>query len=302
MLPRPDCDRLANIIVGELGAPDLLAVQEIAASSTQQDIVPATATYHAVCEAVIAAGGPLYDFREIPPLKNQDGGQEGYNIRVGFLFNPQSLAFSDCGNAGPKDATGIRRAVDGGISLTFNPGRIAPEHPAFAGDGNCHWAPSRKALIGEFQARSGRLFIIVCHLKSMRSSSRREAAYGKQQRHAQARIIHDFAANILACDPQSYVVILGDMNDIPSSKTLSILKGGLFSNLLEGIPRGQRYTCRHGARMQALDHILVSHRLAPQARVCIHHINSDCPDVEQVSDHDPVLAVFQSSPAYYPTA
>ena len=117
-----------------------------------------------------------------PPLANRDGGMAGANIRTGLLFDPIQLHFVERGHAGPEDHTGIRLNC-GKPCLTLNPGRIAPTHPAFAGDHHCHWAPSRKALAAEFEIEGQRLFVIACHFKSMRAISRREADYTKKQRH-----------------------------------------------------------------------------------------------------------------------
>ena len=172
--------------------------------------------------------------------------------------------------------------------------RIAPTHPAFAGDDHCHWAPCRKALAAEFEIQGRRLFVIVCHFKSMRSTTRREEDYAKKQRHAQAEIVHHFAADLLACDPQAAIVLLGDLNDVPGSKTLKLLKGEAFHSLLEDLPRGQAYTRRHGGQPQALDHILVSPVLRRGATARIPHSNSDAApgEPEPASDHDPVAATL----------
>lgn len=220
---------------------------------------------------------------------------DGANIRIGLLFDPSRVAFPDRGRAGPEDRVGVS-FIDRQPRLTLNPGRIEPGHPAFAGDHRHHWAPSRKALAAEFVIDKQRLFIIACHFKSMRSSMRREEDYAKQQRHAQAKIVHDFAADLLACDPQAAIVLLGDMNDVPGSKTLKLLKGEQFFNLLEDLPRGQCYTRRHGKQPQALDHILVSPALRRGATARIVHINSDAtPDQpEPASDHDPVVATLSA--------
>ena len=46
--------------------------------------------------AIQAAGGPVYHFRQINPVNNQDGGEPGGNIRVGFLFRTdRGLSFVD---------------------------------------------------------------------------------------------------------------------------------------------------------------------------------------------------------------
>lgn len=285
--------RLGAIIAGDLGSPDIVALQEITAASPTPGggCVPADAAYQALIAAIGAAGGPPYAFREIPPLDGQDGGLDGANIRVGLLFDPARLTFFDRGAAGPEDNVGIRYR-NCQPSLTLNPGRIAPKHPAFTGDDRYHWAPSRKTLVAEFMVREQRLFVIVCHFKSMRSNTHREEDYAKQQRHAQAEVIHNFAADLLACDPQAAIVLLGDLNDIPDSKTVKLLKGEQFHNLLDDLPRGQCYTRRHGGQPQALDHILITTVLRRNAVVRIPHLHSDAifGQSELASDHDPVVA------------
>ena len=73
--------RLGAIVVDELGAPDIVAMQEIAAPSRwAEGPVPADETYQALIAAISTAGGPDYAFREIPPLARQDGGMAGANI------------------------------------------------------------------------------------------------------------------------------------------------------------------------------------------------------------------------------
>lgn len=287
--------RLGAILVRELEAPDILAVQEVKGENPvlAGGPVPADPAYRALIAAIVEAGGPHYAFREIPPLAHQDGGMAGAHIRVGLLFNPATVNFPDRGEAGPEDSVGIR--LDRGQPrLTLNPGRIAPTDPAFAGDDRHHWVPSRKALAAELEFQDRRLFVIVCHFKSMRSITRREGDYAKKQRHAQAEIVHRFAADLLACDPQAAIVLLGDLNDVPGAKTLKLLKGGAFHNLLEDLPRGQAYTRRHGGQPQGLDHILVSPALRHGAVARIPHINSDAAPgrPEPASDHDPVVATL----------
>lgn len=285
--------RLAEIISNELQGPDILGIQEIKAVTLTdtQDQVPATQAFQLLIEAIANTGGPDYAFREIPPLANRDGGYPGFNIRVGLLFNPQRVEFKDRGTAGPYDPTGIR-LINGQPALTLNPGRIDPLQPAFEGDSHHHWKPSRKALAGEFLYHHQQIFLIVCHLKSMRAATRREEEYAKKQRHAQAEIIHRFAATLLACDPDAKVIILGDMNDVCGSKTLKILKGDLLINLIDNIPQPFCYTCRHGGRPLTLDYILISPSLQTGAHIHIPHVNSDQPEPLQVSDHDPVLATL----------
>jgi predicted extracellular nuclease len=283
--------RLAAIIAGQLAGPDILAVQEITATAAAPGQVPADATYRTLLTSIVEASGPHYAFREVPPLANQDGGLAGANIRNALLFNPLRVTFIDRGRSTAEDATAILRVNDHPI-LTFSPGRITPRDPAFAGDSHRHWVPSRKPLVGELRFQDKTLFCIVCHLKSGRGTTRREQDYAKRQRHAQASLIYRFAAQLLACNPASQVVIMGDMNDVPGSKTLKILKGDLFINLVENIPKGLRYTRRHADQPQALDHVLVSPYLRDRGLAHIPHVTSDSLDQDRASDHDPVLVTL----------
>lgn len=287
--------RLGALIAGDLAGPDLLAVQEVTGEPlTAPDMPTAASTaYQALIATIIQAGGPSYEFCEVAPRPGHDGGMAGANIRVGLLFNPATVSLPKRGQAGPEDPTGIRLR-QGRPELTLNPGRIAPTHPAFTGDPRCHWLPSRKALAVECSLQGRTLFVIICHFKSMRALTQRVAEYAKKQRHAQALVVHAFAANLLACDPSAALVILGDLNDLPGSKTLKLLKGGLFHNVLDDLPRAQAYTRRHGGRPQALDHILLSPTLRYGAAVHIPHHNSDAVpgSGDLASDHDPVLVVL----------
>jgi hypothetical protein len=55
----------------------------------------ADATLRRFVDAIVATGGPRYEWREIDPQDATDGGAPGGNIRVGFLFNPARVSFVD---------------------------------------------------------------------------------------------------------------------------------------------------------------------------------------------------------------
>src|SRR5262249_30455749 len=79
---------LASEIITNLGAPDLIAVQEVQDSNgpVNDSEVDAASTFALLVDAFAAAGGPAYAARDISPERGRDGGQPGGNIRVGFLF------------------------------------------------------------------------------------------------------------------------------------------------------------------------------------------------------------------------
>jgi predicted extracellular nuclease len=285
-------ERLATIIVHDLTAPDILALQEVKAYAlSHNEVVPADAAYQRLNTAIIAAGGPGYAFREVPPRPHQEGGHPHFNIRAGLMFNPDRVQFVDAGLTSSGTDTHIR-LLDGRPSLSLSPGNIAPQHPAFSGDRQHHWLPSRKVLVGEFCIGNMPLLVAVCHFKSSQAATRREQAYAKKQRHAQAKVVNQFVTSWLACNPQACIVVLGDINDSCGSKTLKLLKGNHLENVLEKLPKKLCYTHRRGGKPQVLDHILLSCAIRKNARVEIPHVNSCSNDVERVSDHDPVLAIL----------
>ncbi len=96
--PASKFNTLAALIVDHLKSPDILAIEEIQDNNgaTNDGVVAASDTYHKLIAAIQAAGGPMYDFRQIDPVDDQDGGAPGGNIRVGFLFRTdRGLSFVD---------------------------------------------------------------------------------------------------------------------------------------------------------------------------------------------------------------
>ncbi len=285
--------RIADVLVHTLAQPHLIALQEIKAAHVGDLPTPvsAHAVYHALCTAMREVGGTPYDFCEIPPLPEQGGGHPGFNIRVGLLFDPTRLSMTTWGNPQFDTAVGIR-LVDGRPTLTCNPGYLHPCHPAFAGDPSRHWLPSRRVLVCEMRFAQQTLFVMNSHLKSMRVKNRRQQDYAKKQRHGQVALIEQFAATLLACDPHAPIIVMGDMNDVPGSKTLSLLKGNGLYNVLDDVPKAQRYTRRHGGQPILIDHVLVSAVLRAGCRVVIPHLNTDGPEASRCSDHDPIAVTL----------
>ena len=79
---------LAQIIVARLGAPDIVALEEIQDNNgtTDDGNVAADQTYARLIAAIASASGPTYQYRQIDPVSDRDGGAPGGNIRVGFLY------------------------------------------------------------------------------------------------------------------------------------------------------------------------------------------------------------------------
>jgi hypothetical protein len=101
-------------------------------------------------------------------------------------------------------------------------------------------------------------------------------------------VVRDFVSEILKTEPDANVVVLGDLNDLPFSRTLVLLEGDLLYNVLDRLPPNDLYTINFEGNSEAFDHILISKSLEAAIRDAdIVHVNSGLAD--QASDHDPVL-------------
>jgi predicted extracellular nuclease len=282
---------LAGLIVDNLGAPDLLSLEEVQDDNgaANDSVVSADATYAELIAAIETAGGPTYQFRQINPVDDADGGEPGGNIRVGFLFRTDGgLAFVDRPGGGSTTATTVVTGTDG-PELSFSPGRLDPTNAAFNN--------SRKPLAGEFTFKGARLFVIANHFNSKGGDQPLFGAFqpparsSEVQRHQQAQIVNDFVDSILAVDEDANVVVLGDLNDFDFSDTLSIVEGGVLTNLYEELPQAERYSYVFEGNSQALDHVLVSpNAAADEASLDVIHVNAEF--AERASDHDPLVARF----------
>ena len=90
-------DKLGEQIVDSLGAPDVVALQEIQDDSAETDdgIVTADATLKMLIDSIVTAGGPTYKAFNVEPVDNTQGGAPGANIRTAFLYNPDRVDLVD---------------------------------------------------------------------------------------------------------------------------------------------------------------------------------------------------------------
>ena len=284
--------RLADLIVDNLQAPDIVALEEIQDNDGPANtaVTDASATLQQLIAAIQATGGPTYQFRQINPVDDADGGQPGGNIRVGFLFRTdRGLEFVDRPGGTSTTATGVT-GRNNQTRLTFSPGRIDPQNAA--------WTDSRKPLAGEFRFRGKTYFVIVNHFNSKGGD---QPLFGRfqpptrvteVQRHQQARVVNDFADRILAADRNALVAVLGDINDFEFSETVEILEsGGVLTSLMDTLPNVERYSYVFEGNSQVLDQVLVTDKLAKDTTSYdVVHVNAEFFD--QASDHEPQVARF----------
>ncbi|WP_327293174.1 endonuclease/exonuclease/phosphatase family protein [Streptomyces sp. NBC_01198] len=284
--PQSKFDALAQGLVHNLRSPDIVALEEIQDNNgaTDDGTVAADQTLTKLTDAIVAAGGPRYQWREIDPVNDKDGGEPGGNIRSVFLFNPQRAGFVDIPGGDSTTPVGIT-GTGAGTSLTASPGRIAPADQA--------WNSSRKPLAGEFTFRGKKLFVIANHFDSkggdqgIDSHLQPPVRSSEVQRVRQAIVEHDFVQQLETADPKADVVVLGDLNDYQFSPAVQSLTGNgtVLTDLVNTLPAKERYSYVYEGNSQVLDHILVSPALGKHVDYDVVHINSEF--AAQTSDHDP---------------
>jgi predicted extracellular nuclease len=289
---------LAGLIVNNLRSPDLIAIEEVQDNNgvTDTGVVDASTTWTELISAIQVAGGPSYQYRQIDPVNNEDGGAPGGNIRQGFLFRTdRGLNFVDRPGAGSTTANTVVQTTSGPI-LQFSPGRIDPTNTAFT--------DSRKPLAGEFLFRGRPIFVIANHFNSKGGD---DPLFGRfqppvfnseTQRIEQAQVVHDFVSNILTDDPNANVIVLGDLNDFQFSTALHTLEGSpsTLTDLIDTLPADQRYTYVYDGNSEVLDHTLLSSGLTAYRPYTyqVVHVNSEF--AVQASDHEPQAALIAFNP------
>jgi predicted extracellular nuclease len=284
--PATKFTKLAQGIVHNLASPDIVAVEEVQDNDGETDdgVVAANITLTDLTNAIVAAGGPQYDWREIDPVNDQDGGAPGGNIRQVFLFNPKRVSFVDI--PGGTSTTPVQVLDENGLpQLSASPGRIAPADPA--------WDASRKPLVGEFRFGGQDVFVVANHFVAKLADLPNEGRYqpparpSDAQREAQAQLVRDFVGNVQKIDPTANIVVVGDLNDYQFSPTAHILtSGGALRDLIDTLPRNQQYTYDYDGQSEVLDHILTSPSIL-WADYDPVHINAEF--TNQTSDHDPQI-------------
>ncbi|MEU3399255.1 endonuclease/exonuclease/phosphatase family protein [Streptomyces filamentosus] len=288
--PQEKFDALAKAVVENLASPDVVALEEIQDDNGAKNdgTVSAGQTLKKFTDAIVAAGGPAYEWRSIDPENNKDGGEPGGNIRQVFLFNPARVSFVDRAGGDATTATAVT-GTKGRAALTLSPGRIDPANAA--------WEASRKPLAGEFTFRGRTVFVIANHFgskggdESIVSHHQPPNRSSEAKRLLQAQAVNAFVKEITAVDKQADVLVVGDINDFEFSGTTEALTdGGALYPAVKSLPASERYSYVFQGNSQVLDQILTSPG--------VHHFEYDSVHVnaefaDQNSDHDPQVLRFR---------
>lgn len=251
--PRRDIDddvsdqRFINIardIVQKGFSPDIVALQEIQDNDGAEitDVVDASETYQRIIDRIRDQGGADYEWADIPPKLNADGGQPGGNIRNGFLYRPDTVTFR-------------------------------PETLQRLGEQAAAFEDSRKPIEAHFvsKATGHELAVFNLHLASKRHQisifAHTQPGFDPREsiRVEQAQIIVNRLRELDDAGVDYYVT--GDFNDLENSTTLATLVGDHRSNLVYTLPPESRYDYNHRGKLQVLMHGVVPTTMLEEKRV-----------------------------------
>lgn len=269
---------LARKIIKTMDSPDIIILHEILDDSGIEDdgTVTAELTIKKIVDVISDAGGPVYSYVQRDPLDGHDGGITGGNIRSVILY---------------REDKGISLAEDDLPDLLrSNPEVIGTTESAFSG--------ARKPLAVLFNKGDRKVLLIAVHLTSRGADS---PLFGRfqpiirpeeNQRIQQADLIDKFIDKYTNNDPDARIVVAGDVNDDPWSKTVITLTRTTMSDLGNQLPREERYTYNLDGNAIQLDYILTNKMSVTKDQFFILHVNSlnDYSSID--SDHDPVMALI----------
>ena len=276
-------DRLAHSIVSDLGAPDILALQEVQDNNgpNQDSRVDAKYNLELLIDAIASHGGPRYRYAQIDPEFNHDGGEPNANIRQAFLYNPELVELHPAKHGAFDDQTQII-SNSRGVHLSHNPGRIDPANSCFSN--------ARKPLAAEFvDKRSGRsLFLVNVHLTSKLGGSNSELKRAQQARVVD-RFLDELHDKLEAAGQEKAYLVTGDFNSEPNEEPVRIIAEGPHrKNIAKGLEDGSYHTYVHQGRKMAIDHMVASIDLSNNGAKALI-INTNKPYHLRDSDHNPAV-------------
>ncbi len=301
-------EELARQIVENLRSPDVIALQEIQDSNGAfadqglpddaplDGVIDADETLQALADAIVAAGGPRYEYFDVDPADGTSGGIPGGNIRNAYLYNPRRVRLQYYFSLTPD------------VLTLFG----ASDPNAFAG--------TRNPLVARFSVGFQSFTVINNHLTSRFGSSpvfggpQPFFQAGEIEREAQVQALNEVVNRMdqMWWAYSGPVVVLGDLNtfeftndleEILPPKNLSwpwylFFQQDVLKNLVKKLADDNVYSFNFEGNSQQLDHVFVSPSLYWLSEIDVVHTNVDFyrPDSaagEQVgSDHEPIVIRF----------
>ncbi len=258
---------IADQIVYQLKAPDIVAVQEMGDDDgkTISEVTSSESTAARLI-SLMSVRGTDYQYFDIAPSVNCDGGRPGLNIRSAFFVKSSLIDTSKISS----------------ISLE----RIGSDDTVFQ--------YSRKPIVLNFVLDGQNYSVINIHLASKRGddgptgSAIVPVMHTEKKRTSQARAIRQYLDELNWAETQ--IVVLGDFNDYWFSETVEIILGSQpkqLWNTFDLVKPKERFSYVYNGISQNLDQILIKEDASQSARFSVLHNNSAYYD--QTSDHDPLL-------------
>jgi VCBS repeat-containing protein len=262
-------DILAHDIVFNLGAPDIVALQEIQDDNgTGTGVLSADQNLASLCAALNAADPTAhYVYADIDPTaENASGGEPNGNIRNAFVFD-------------------INR-----VSL------IAGSLEIITGDA---YHNSRNPLVGTFSFNGHDVTVVDVHSYSRGGSdpdfgaNQPPVASGDDRRTAMADGVRAYVDDHLATNPNLHFAVMGDWNGFYYETAFQHLTaGGVLTNLNGMLAPEERYSYQFDGNLQQIDNMLVTGGLLGGAQYDLVHINAEFTAGVRPTDHDAQVALF----------
>lgn len=262
-------DILAHDMIYNLGAPDIISLQEVQDDNgNASGVLSANQNLGALVKAMNAADASAhYVFAQIDPAtENSTGGEPNGNIRNAFVYDENRVTL-----------------VDGSLTQ-------------ITGDAYYH---SRNPLVGTFSFNDQNVTLINMHSYSRGGSDpdfgnvQPPAQSGDDRRTAQADGVRAYINDHLADDPALNFAVMGDFNGFYWEDAIQHLtEGGVLTNLSSLLPTEERYSYQYSGNLQEFDYILATGGLAAGAQYDSVHINAEFSPDTRPTDHDPQVALL----------
>jgi uncharacterized protein len=272
-------EAIADGIVNNLNTPDLIALQEIQDNSGSVDdgTLNASETLQQLVNAIASAGGGTYQFIDNTFIGNNvSGGEPGGNIRTAILYRSDRVdlvadSVRTIGSQAPGEAFEDARLP---LVATFN----------FNGE-------EITVVNNHFSSKGGSAPIFGVEQDFAARQEDSTVNGSLEARQAQARAVKDFVDGVIASNPETKIVALGDLNEFEFISPVEDILGSSLNNLVTTLPENERYSFNFQGNSQSLDHILVSDNLTNNTQFDIVHVNTEFAETDtRASDHDPLLA------------
>ncbi len=312
-------DKIADQIANNLGAPDIIILEEVQDNSgTANDgTVDASQTYQKLIDELYERTGKTYQWVDEGAQNGDVGGAPGGNIRTGFLYDTSRVQLGDlAADATIEERRTYTDIIGDGIATAGD--QIAVNDAGLGVDPN-DWSGTRRSIVGEFTFNGQTVYVFGSHLPSKGGSE--DAIQIDQNNTTGSPENGDWATRVAlaediyqvqarALEAGGRVVSGGDFNEYWFYRPLEVLTGyateagtardgGVrFDNLMvEHLPAAERYSYTFDGKSQALDTILADQAMSDVATYDIVHVNTGYNDRTGAvnpasSDHDPSLASF----------